>query len=235
MACSRSMPDSAAADFNQLFRDRFNELDSFVTSSQSSPALVFERSKASCAPCSSLAASSDSKGYVAMQWLALFLLIVAITFLLIHIFRKISKNKNYGATLLPSVEQKTPGGTVFAQPAALKPDAAGSSGSPKHVTDPSNIFAGSPSKLCMYLFYATWCGHCQELKPHFEEVSKQHLDVDFKLVENEVLQKSPEKASLDVKGFPTIVAMKGREALGKLIGNQGKEKLQEFVKAMKSK
>lgn len=226
------MSDSAAADFNQLFRDRFNELDSFVSSSQSSPSLVFEKSKASCAPCSSLAATSDSKGYVTMQWLALFLLIVAITFLLIHIFRKISKNCKYGSTLLPSVEQKTPGGTIFAQPAA---SSSSSSGSPKHVTDPSNIFAGSPSKLCLYLFHATWCGHCQELKPHFEEVSKQHPDVDFKLVENEVLNKSPEKASLDVKGFPTILAMKGRKELGKLIGNQGREKLQEFVKAMKSK
>ena len=238
MACPDG-PRYAASDFDRLFQQRFNELDSLV-SSDSSPPLPSEYIRgprygklppSSCAPCSSL--SMPPKGQTMIQWLALLLLVTGIVVLLIHLVRKMNWKKRwgYGATLLlPGVGQQTSGGAATAKPA----DPKGSGASVKDVTDPSEIFSGNDAKLSIVLFHATWCGHCKTLKPIFEAMAPKHPDVDFKLVENEVLNKSPDAKKLGVGGYPTVFALKGKKPLGSLVGNQGAEKLSDFIKKMKA-
>jgi thiol-disulfide isomerase/thioredoxin len=230
-------PRYSGSDFDRLFQQRFNELDSLISSDSSPdfPATSGRAMASSCAPCSSL--SAPSQGQTMMQWLALLLLVTGIVVLLIHIFRKMNwrkKKGNYGATLLPSVGQQTAGGTIAAKPAGLDPKGSTGGSSAKEVADPVDIFSSNDSKLALVLFHATWCGHCKELKPIFEAAASQHPDVDFKCVENEVMGKSPEAKKLGVNGFPTVVALKGKKPLGSLVGNQGAAKLQEFIKQMKA-
>lgn len=168
-----------------------------------------------------------------IQWLALILLIAGIIVLLMLIARKM-RWKGYGATRLPSSSQQTVGGTIMAKPAGLEPKAAGGASTAVHVTDPAKIFGANDAKLAIIMFHAAWCGHCKALKPIFEEIAAQHPDVDFKLVEDDVRQKSPEAKQLDIPGFPAVLAMKGKKQMGKMMGNQGAEKLQDFVKKMKA-
>lgn len=169
-----------------------------------------------------------------IQWLALILLIAGIIVLLMLIARKMHWKGRYGATRLPSSSQQTMGGTIMAKPAGLEPKAAGGASTAVHVTDPAKIFGANDAKLAIIMFHAAWCGHCKALKPIFEEIAMQHPDVDFKLVEDDVRQKSPEAKQLDIPGFPAVLAMKGKKQMGKMMGNQGAEKLQEFVKKMKA-
>lgn len=225
---------TAGSDFDRLFQQRFNELDSLISSDSSPVASGRPRAASSCAPCSSL--SAPSQGQTLLQWLALLLLLAGIVVLLVHIIRKMNwrKKGGYGATLLPSVGQQTTGGTIAAKPAGLEPKGSTGGASATEVTNPADIFSSNEAKLVVALFHATWCGHCKELKPVFEAASAQHPDVDFKCVENEVMGKSAEAKKLGVTGFPTVIALKGKKPLGSLIGNQGAAKLHEFIKKMKA-
>ena len=232
MTFSTSGPRCSGTDFDRLFQQRFNELDSLISSESSPEVFTFPGARgSSCAPCSTLTMPSPSTGQTLIQWLALILLVVGIIILIVHISRKMTWNKSYGATLLPRVGQQSSDGTTPTKSQDTKGEVAPSAA--RNVTDPSDIFSGNDSKLSLVLFYATWCGHCTALKPLFHELSTKHQDVDFKLVENEVLKKHPDADKLGIKGFPTIFAMKGKKSIGSLVGNQGMTKMDDFVKKMK--
>ena len=57
---------------------------------------------------------------------------------------------------------------------------------------------------CVCLFYAPWCGHCNEMKPEFIEAAKESPDVVHAMCdcENAVGQAALEKHS--IQGFPTV-------------------------------
>ena len=235
----------SGSEFDKLFASRFNELDSLI-SSDSSPMLsepIYMKRASSCRPCGALEVPSDGKSRSLMQWVVFFLLIVGILFLLMFIFRKLSKTRKhknvFGAMPLPSVGQRSAGGTVETPPRAVRGEAKtpmgeGMSGRVKVVTDPSQILPSDDSKVHIIMFFATWCGHCSTMKPQFLELSEAHPEAVFSLVENTVLQKHPEAESLGIKGFPHVAAFLGKKQLGQHVGNQGKDKLEEFIKKMKA-
>ena len=72
------------------------------------------------------------------------------------------------------------------------------------------------------------------MKPQFVDMANKHPDVNFALVENTVMQQHPEADSFGVRGFPHVAAFLGKKQLGTLVGNQGPEKLHEFVSKMKA-
>jgi thiol-disulfide isomerase/thioredoxin len=235
----------SGSEFDKLFASRFNELDSLI-SSDSSPIFsepISMKRGSSCRPCGALEMPFDGRSQSLLQWILFFLLAVSILFLLMFIFkrlRKTRKNTNvFGAMLLPSVGQKGGGGTVETPPRAVQgaaktPMGEGMSGRVKVVTDPSQILPSDDAKVHIIMFFATWCGHCTAMKPQFLELSEAHPEAVFSLVENTVLQKHPQAESLGIKGFPHVAAFLGKKQLGQHVGNQGKDKLEEFVKKMKA-
>lgn len=73
------------------------------------------------------------------------------------------------------------------------------------------------SKPTVVDFYATWCGPCQEQKPHFAEVERQYgeaatfltVDVDEVPAAWEVYQ---------LEGIPTIIVFKNGKPIETLVG-----------------
>jgi protein disulfide-isomerase-like protein len=94
-----------------------------------------------------------------------------------------------------------------------------------------NDFSGTTLKLkdnTLVLFYADWCGHCQRVKPIWDELSSKFnlhkVDCsnskDMKVVKN-----------LQIEGYPTILFFKNGEAKGKYDGDRSAESLVEYINA----
>jgi len=234
------------SEFDKLFASRFNELDSLISSDSSPdfPAPLLIKKSSSCRPCSALELPSEGRGQTMLQWVAFLLLVVGIALLLMYIFQKLRKTRQggnlFGSMVLPSVGQKSAGGTVATPPRDTTGQATGSLGSGesagrvKVIKDPAQIIPASDAKIQINMFFAPWCSHCKSLKPIFIELADKHPDVDFALVENTVMQQHPQADSFGVRGFPHMAAFMGKTQLGTLVGNQGKDKLNEFITKMKS-
>ena len=236
----------AGSEFDKLFAKRFNELDSLISSSPSSPPLfpaeVVVAKSSSCRPCQQLQMPSEGKGQVLLQWFAFFLLVVGIALLLMYIMHKLRRTRNFkksnifGSMALPSVGGA--GGTVATPPRATTGDAkipmgAGASnsggGSVKEIQDPMQIIPTSDARVQINMFYAPWCGHCKQLKPIFTEAASKYPDCDFALVDSTVLQAHPQAESFKVTGFPHLIAFLGKKQVASMIGNQGEKGLHEFI------
>jgi thiol-disulfide isomerase/thioredoxin len=99
-------------------------------------------------------------------------------------------------------------------------------------SDPDKIIPdASEGNVVFVFFHALWCGHCKEFRPVFESCAKASQGkAKFKTVVSDVLQKSPHAEKIALRGFPTVVAFVNGEPHDSLVGNQGKEALQEFIR-----
>lgn len=68
--------------------------------------------------------------------------------------------------------------------------------------------SGTPS---FTLYYASWCPHCKDVKPVFEEwirSKSNSLTVNGKTVALQIVEESKMDKSVGVKGFPTFLLKK---------------------------
>lgn len=83
----------------------------------------------------------------------------------------------------------------------------------------------------MVEFYASWCPHCQKMKPVVSQVSKLFagkvkvcsVDVDLSPVSS---------AAYGVSSIPVFVFIKNGETLAKISGEQSVESLQKQLEAL---
>ena len=80
-------------------------------------------------------------------------------------------------------------------------------------------------------FHAPWCGHCRTFKPIFEQIARESArpNLDFVMVESDVLQKSPHIDKIGVDAFPTIIVFKGSAQVAIMVGAQGEVALRKLV------
>ncbi|SCU92181.1 LADA_0F14906g1_1 [Lachancea dasiensis] len=65
-------------------------------------------------------------------------------------------------------------------------------------------------------FYATWCGPCKAIAPHFEKLSEKNPEVDFYRVD---VDNSPDVAGYcGVSAMPTFLLAKESQTVGKVVG-----------------
>lgn len=93
-------------------------------------------------------------------------------------------------------------------------------------------FDDGNNKKTLVLFYAPWCGHCQKLKPTWEQLVKKHTNdstVDIKSVD---CDQHPEQAKENgVEGFPTIILIKGNTKIP-FTGDRSLESIEQFINSV---
>ncbi|SCV04098.1 LAME_0H15742g1_1 [Lachancea meyersii CBS 8951] len=76
--------------------------------------------------------------------------------------------------------------------------------------------AVSDKKLSVIDFYATWCGPCKAIAPHYEKLSVQNPTVDFYRVD---VDATPDVAGYcGISAMPTFLLSKESQTVGKVVG-----------------
>jgi len=86
-------------------------------------------------------------------------------------------------------------------------------------------------KLVVVDFFATWCGPCQMMAPHVEELAEEMSDVVIGKMNIDDNEETPQK--YQVMSIPTVLFLKGGEVVEKLVGYQSKEALAEKIGELK--
>ncbi|CAO1625381.1 unnamed protein product [Parajaminaea phylloscopi] len=72
------------------------------------------------------------------------------------------------------------------------------------LTDSSFASVVDPEPLILVEFFAPWCGHCQALKPHYEEAATALKDQGVKLAKVDCTTQEKICADHEIGGYPTL-------------------------------
>lgn len=92
-----------------------------------------------------------------------------------------------------------------------------------------NATSADQSELRILKFEADWCGPCQQMKPVFDKVSKDFSgDARFETIN---VDNQPSVADrYNVRGLPTVIAIKDGKEVDRSMGYMSNFKLKNFVK-----
>ena len=78
-------------------------------------------------------------------------------------------------------------------------------------------------------FNATWCGPCQQMKPHVDKLNKEGYSIEsVDIDENPTLAESA-----NVRGVPTIAIYENGKLVESIVGYQDKDFLQKRIDVYK--
>ena len=73
-------------------------------------------------------------------------------------------------------------------------------------------------------FWATWCGPCRMMSPVVDAFAEEHPEIKVgKVNVDEQMQLA---TAFDIESIPTLIAIRGGKAIGKVIGARPKEDLE---------
>ena len=221
--------------FNQAFDARFSDLQAMFESQTPPAATPHNTTQQNCEACSVLSAATPAPPCShKMSWVLLTLLVLGIALVIFGIrtifrYRREAKDDakkhNHNHKHKYAAPHVIAGGPHVTTGGAHLADELEESNPDKIIPD------ASEPHVTFVFFHAVWCGHCKEFKPVFESCAKASQGkARFKTVVSDVLQKSPHAEKIAIRGFPTVVAFVNGEPHDALVGNQGKEALQEFIR-----
>lgn len=71
-------------------------------------------------------------------------------------------------------------------------------------------------RLVLVDFRADWCPHCRDLDPIYKELSGEHLEVKFCVVDSDKERALTQKH--DVEGIPTVLSFKNGQRIDASVG-----------------
>lgn len=77
-------------------------------------------------------------------------------------------------------------------------------------------------------FWAPWCGPCRAIAPIMDELAGRHVG-KVRVVKVNVDEEPAIAEAFEVRGIPTVVAMRGREVLEVQVGFRGAAALRELA------
>ena len=87
-------------------------------------------------------------------------------------------------------------------------------------------------KHTIVLFFADWCGHCQHLKPTWNQMTdklKSKRNIQLIEVEDTNMGLVPKKYKKSILGYPTILKFKGGKLMEQFTGNRTLDEIVAFV------
>ncbi len=100
----------------------------------------------------------------------------------------------------------------------------------KEVTD-ATFEQETEDGLVLVDFWATWCGPCRMQAPILEQVEQDYDEDEFRVVKVDVDENPDTSAAFGIMSIPTLILKKDGEVVGKAIGVQPKEKLEQMISA----
>lgn len=92
-----------------------------------------------------------------------------------------------------------------------------------------------PKKDVFVMFYATWCGHCHNMMPHWENFAKKHDAVKDNIIIARLDAPTYQEISRQygVAGFPTLRLFPKGDKSGRLEynGERNEENFERFLRA----
>lgn len=83
-------------------------------------------------------------------------------------------------------------------------------------------------KLVLIDFYADWCGPCKAMAPTLEKFAEDNKD-KVKVVKINVDESPNLAGAFGVQSIPTLVTMKGNQAIFGVVGNQPRKVLDQLL------
>lgn len=79
----------------------------------------------------------------------------------------------------------------------------------------------------VYYFTAEWCQPCKKTRPIVEQLNRDQVVAGFQIIDVDV---NPELVkNFGIKSVPTFIMFDNGIELGRLIGGQTKEQLENFI------
>lgn len=97
----------------------------------------------------------------------------------------------------------------------------------KQLTD-ENFEDETKNGMVLVDFYADWCGPCRRLAPILEKVA-QKLQGKISVTKLNIEEQEATAAELEVHSFPTLLLFKDGQEVGRLIGLNDEETIEEFI------
>ena len=87
------------------------------------------------------------------------------------------------------------------------------------------------------LFYANWCGHCKKMKPDWEAAANKVNTNGQKMVmvdlgDQEDSAQEQLRKDYNIRGYPTIIDVKGGKQIGEYSGDRSESALVEHAKSL---